>query len=133
MRRRSRWPTTRPTGSAARGSRGGWVFAEDLERARRVADRIESGMVFINRPALPRPELPFGGIKRSGYGRELGDPGMWEFANFMLVLVVGPDARVSGFSGWIRRSPAHEFEEGGVFAAGLALLVEEREVAAVED
>ena len=56
-------------------------------------------MVFINRPALSRPELPFGGIKRSGYGRELSDLGMQEFVNKKLVFGVAPDAPVGGFAG----------------------------------
>ena len=56
-------------------------------------------MVFINRPALSRPELPFGGIKRSGYGCELSDLGMQEFVNKKLVFGVAPDAPVGGFTG----------------------------------
>jgi succinate-semialdehyde dehydrogenase/glutarate-semialdehyde dehydrogenase len=75
------------------------VFARDLLRARRVADRIDSGMVFINNPTVSRPELPFGGIKQSGYGRELGELGMEEFANRKLICVVPPDALVRGFAG----------------------------------
>ena len=78
---------------------GGSVFSSDLERARDVAGRIASGMVFINRPALSRPELPFGGIKRSGYGRELSELGMQEFVNKKLVFSVAPDAPVGGFTG----------------------------------
>jgi succinate-semialdehyde dehydrogenase/glutarate-semialdehyde dehydrogenase len=78
---------------------GGSVFAGDVERARRVADRVESGMVFINHPALSRPELPFGGIKRSGYGRELAQLGMLEFANRKLICSVPPDAPLGSFAG----------------------------------
>ncbi len=78
---------------------GGSVFSEDLERARRVADRIESGMVFINHPALSRPELPFGGVKRSGYGRELADLGMMEFANHKLICTLAPTAPLQDFAG----------------------------------
>jgi succinate-semialdehyde dehydrogenase / glutarate-semialdehyde dehydrogenase len=78
---------------------GGSVFGADVERGRRVADRVESGMVFINHPALSRPELPFGGIKRSGYGRELAELGMQEFANRNLICVVPPDAPLGGFAG----------------------------------
>jgi succinate-semialdehyde dehydrogenase/glutarate-semialdehyde dehydrogenase len=78
---------------------GGSVFSSDLEWARRVAGRIASGMVFINRPALSRPELPFGGIRRSGYGRELSELGMQEFVNRKLVFSVAPDAPVGGFTG----------------------------------
>jgi succinate-semialdehyde dehydrogenase/glutarate-semialdehyde dehydrogenase len=78
---------------------GGSVFGGDMARARRVADRIDSGMVWINHPTRSRPELPFGGIKRSGYGRELSELGMYEFANRKLIGSVPPDAPVGGFSG----------------------------------
>ncbi len=78
---------------------GGSVFCADVERARRVADRIDSGMVFINHPAMSQPELPFGGIKRSGYGRELADLGMQEFANRKVICVVDPDAPLGSFAG----------------------------------
>jgi succinate-semialdehyde dehydrogenase/glutarate-semialdehyde dehydrogenase len=73
---------------------GGAVFAADLDRARNVADRLESGMVWINHPTSSRPELPFGGIKRSGHGRELSDVGIVEFANRKLVRTVGPDTEI---------------------------------------
>jgi succinate-semialdehyde dehydrogenase / glutarate-semialdehyde dehydrogenase len=78
---------------------GGSVFAADVDRAHRVAARLETGMVWINRPAASRPELPFGGIKRSGYGRELGAPGIEEFANRKLICAVAPDAPIGGFAG----------------------------------
>ncbi|WP_222266341.1 NAD-dependent succinate-semialdehyde dehydrogenase [Modestobacter marinus] len=61
------------------------VYSSDLDRARSVAERIESGMVWINQPSGSSPELPFGGVKRSGYGRELSELGMFEFANRRLV------------------------------------------------
>jgi succinate-semialdehyde dehydrogenase/glutarate-semialdehyde dehydrogenase len=64
---------------------GSAVFSGDVDRARRVADRIESGMVFINRPTTSLPELPFGGIKNSGYGRELSELGFGEFTNHKLI------------------------------------------------
>jgi succinate-semialdehyde dehydrogenase/glutarate-semialdehyde dehydrogenase len=64
---------------------GGSVFGADLDRARRVADRIESGMVFINQPASALPEMPFGGVKNSGYGRELSELGFGEFTNRKLI------------------------------------------------
>jgi succinate-semialdehyde dehydrogenase/glutarate-semialdehyde dehydrogenase len=67
---------------------GAAVFSGDLERARSVADRLEAGMVWINQPTGSSPELPFGGIKRSGYGRELSELGMFEFANRRLVRTV---------------------------------------------
>jgi succinate-semialdehyde dehydrogenase/glutarate-semialdehyde dehydrogenase len=78
---------------------GGSVFASDLDRARRVADRVDSGMVWINHPTASRPELPFGGIKRSGYGRELSELGMQEFVNEKLICAVAPDAPLRGFAG----------------------------------
>ena len=64
------------------------VYSSDTERAREVADRLESGMVWINQPSGSSPELPFGGVKRSGYGRELSELGMFEFANRRLVRVM---------------------------------------------
>lgn len=66
---------------------GGSIFSTDIKRARLLASRIETGMVFINTPTTSRPELPFGGIKRSGYGRELGDAGIKEFVNRKLVVI----------------------------------------------
>ncbi len=67
---------------------GGSVFTADIERAKRIASRIETGMVFINHPTWTAPELPFGGIKNSGYGRELSSLGIQEFVNKKLVCVV---------------------------------------------
>jgi succinate-semialdehyde dehydrogenase/glutarate-semialdehyde dehydrogenase len=78
---------------------GGSVFAADIGRAQRVAARLDAGIVWINRPAASRPELPFGAIKRSGYGRELGAAGIDEFANRKLIGAVAPDAPVGGFAG----------------------------------
>jgi len=66
---------------------GGSIFSTDIARARALASRIETGMVFINTPTRSLPELPFGGVKRSGYGRELGDVGIKEFVNRKLVVV----------------------------------------------
>ena len=67
---------------------GGSIYSRDVERAGRVAERMESGMVWINQPTSTAPQLPFGGIKRSGYGRELSQLGMHEFANHKLVRTV---------------------------------------------
>src|SRR3954447_12170432 len=66
------------------------VYGGDVERARAVADQLESGMVWINQPSGSSPELPFGGVKRSGYGRELSELGMFEFANRRLVRTMPP-------------------------------------------
>ncbi|MBI0069048.1 MULTISPECIES: aldehyde dehydrogenase family protein, partial [unclassified Snodgrassella] len=52
-----------------------------------LASRIETGMVFINRFGDSVAELPFGGVKRSGYGRELSDLGIKEFVNHKLVVL----------------------------------------------
>ena len=64
---------------------GGSVFTKDVARGRRVASRVETGMMFINNIDWSDAELPFGGIKYSGYGRELGDMGIQEFVNKKLV------------------------------------------------
>jgi len=70
---------------------GGSVYTTDIEHGKRVASRIETGMVFINYPSLSAPDLPFGGIKRSGYGKELSNLGIEEFINKKLVCVAnGP-------------------------------------------
>ena len=64
---------------------GGSVFTKDVARGKRVATRVETGMMFINNIDWSDAELPFGGIKNSGYGRELGDMGIQEFVNKKLV------------------------------------------------
>lgn len=65
----------------------GAVFSKDIERAKTLASRIETGAIWINTFASTAPELPFGGVKRSGYGRELSQLGIKEFVNQKLVLV----------------------------------------------
>ncbi|WP_350269560.1 NAD-dependent succinate-semialdehyde dehydrogenase [Brevibacterium sp. CBA3109] len=64
---------------------GAAVFSNDLERAERVGSQIDSGMVFLNVPEGSREYLPFGGVKRSGVGRELGPLAMDEFVNKQMV------------------------------------------------
>lgn len=71
---------------------GGSVFGRDVEQARKVAMQIQTGMVFVNHPTMVKADLPFGGIKRSGYGRELLGLGLKEFVNIKLVDVVDIDA-----------------------------------------
>jgi succinate-semialdehyde dehydrogenase/glutarate-semialdehyde dehydrogenase len=73
---------------------GGSVFTKDTERGKRVASRVETGMMFINNIDWSDPELPFGGIKNSGYGRELGDMGIQEFVNKKLVRTLVAEAPV---------------------------------------
>ncbi len=68
---------------------GASVFTADTDRGRKVAAQIEAGMVFVNQPAWTAPELPFGGVKRSGFGRELAGLGFAEFVNRKLVNVAG--------------------------------------------
>ena len=60
---------------------GSSVYTESPERAYRLAAQMESGAVSVNQPTLPSPAIPFGGIKNSGYGCELGADGIREFTN----------------------------------------------------
>lgn len=64
---------------------GNTVFGEDVKQAREVAAKIEAGMSWINAGWASLPELPFGGVKHSGYGRELAKQGMMSFVNEHLV------------------------------------------------
>lgn len=66
---------------------GSYVFTTDAEQAKRVADKIEAGMVYVNLVGADGVELPFGGVKRSGFGRELGRFGIDEFVNKKLIRV----------------------------------------------
>jgi succinate-semialdehyde dehydrogenase/glutarate-semialdehyde dehydrogenase len=71
---------------------GGSVFTRDVARGQAVARRIDTGMVFINHPTWTAADLPFGGVKNSGYGRELSSLGIQEFVNKKLVRVSPIDA-----------------------------------------
>ena len=73
---------------------GGSVFTKDVARGKRVASRVDTGMMFVNHPTWTKPDLPFGGIKDSGYGRELSSMGIQEFVNKKLVCVEAIDAPV---------------------------------------
>ncbi len=64
---------------------GSYLMTTDAEQAKRVADKIEAGMVYVNLVGADGPELPFGGFKRSGFGRELGRYGADEFVNKKLI------------------------------------------------
>jgi acyl-CoA reductase-like NAD-dependent aldehyde dehydrogenase len=68
---------------------GGNLWSRDIDGARRIAARLESGSVFINGMTMSDPRLPFGGVKKSGYGRELAAFGIREFVNIQTVWI-GP-------------------------------------------
>ena len=68
---------------------GSYVYSNDPEQAARVADRIEAGMVYVNIVLADSPELPFGGVKRSGTAREMGLLAADEFVNKKLIRTAG--------------------------------------------
>jgi succinate-semialdehyde dehydrogenase / glutarate-semialdehyde dehydrogenase len=68
---------------------GSYVMTNNADQAKRVADQIDAGMVFVNAVGAEGAELPFGGVKRSGFGRELGRFGMDEFVNKKLIRIGG--------------------------------------------
>jgi succinate-semialdehyde dehydrogenase/glutarate-semialdehyde dehydrogenase len=67
---------------------GSYVFSDDPGQALRVADGLDTGMVYVNGVGADGAELPFGGVKRSGFGRELGRYGIEEFVNKKLIRVI---------------------------------------------
>jgi succinate-semialdehyde dehydrogenase/glutarate-semialdehyde dehydrogenase len=71
---------------------GGSVFTKDVARGKRVASQVDTGMMFVNNIDWTDAELPFGGIKYSGYARELGNMGIQEFVNKKLVRFADLDA-----------------------------------------
>lgn len=73
---------------------GGSVFSRNIERAKNIANQIDSGMVFINHPTKSSTEMPFGGTKRSGYGRELSALGIDEFVNKKLIRVISENEKL---------------------------------------
>lgn len=73
--------------NATRFGLGASIFTANVDRGRKLAAQIDSGMVFINQPAWTAPELPFGGTKASGFGRELSEMGIGEFVNHKVVNV----------------------------------------------
>lgn len=66
---------------------GATVFTRDMDKAFRFSEKIQSGAVFINTMVKSDPRLPFGGIKKSGYGRELAEPGIHEFVNLKTIAI----------------------------------------------
>ncbi|GAA0742062.1 NAD-dependent succinate-semialdehyde dehydrogenase [Clostridium oceanicum] len=64
------------------------IMSEDIENAKKIASKIESGVTFINSFTISEPCLPFGGVKNSGFGKELGKEGMEEFINRKLIRVL---------------------------------------------
>ena len=72
---------------------GGSVFTRDIERGRQVARRLDTGMVYINQPTKVAADIPFGGVKHSGYGHELIDLGIHEFVNQKVVGVADIDGK----------------------------------------
>ena len=75
---------------------GSAVFSRDLARAERVALRLEAGSAFVNASVASDPRLPFGGVKESGYGRELGSFGIKEFVNIKTVYMKPPGSTAGG-------------------------------------
>jgi len=71
---------------------GAAVWTRDLEGAKGIARRIRAGSVFVNGLVASDPRMPMGGVKRSGYGRELGRHGIWEFTNIQTVRIGSAEA-----------------------------------------
>ena len=70
---------------------GGSVFTSDVKHGEEVARKISTGMVFVNHPTMVKADIPFGGIRNSGFGRELLDLGIKEFVNHKVVGVADID------------------------------------------
>lgn len=66
---------------------GASIYTEDVPNAEKIARRIDSGMVYVNKQVSSSPDLPFGGVKHSGYGRELSKAGILEFVNKKLIMI----------------------------------------------
>lgn len=66
---------------------GASIYTENVPNAEKIARRIDSGMVYVNKQVSSSPDLPFGGVKHSGYGRELSKAGIMEFINKKLIMI----------------------------------------------
>lgn len=75
--------------NSSRYGLGAAIFTRDIEKAKKIAAQLENGLVFINGIVKSDPRLPFGGVKKSGYGRELGSHGIKEFVNIKTVVIEG--------------------------------------------
>ena len=74
--------------NSSRFGLGGGIFSKDEEKAKELAKyHFDTGMVFINSFGLAKPNMPFGGVKDSGYGREHGSFGLHEFVNVKAVMI----------------------------------------------
>jgi succinate-semialdehyde dehydrogenase/glutarate-semialdehyde dehydrogenase len=78
--------------NASRYGLGGSVFTRDTARGERVARRVETGMMFVNHPTMVKSDIPFGGVKVSGYGNELTELGIREFVTNKVIDIVDIDA-----------------------------------------
>jgi succinate-semialdehyde dehydrogenase/glutarate-semialdehyde dehydrogenase len=66
---------------------GASIWSKDIMQAKQIANNIESGMIYINQIVKSDARFPFGGIKKSGFGRELGEFGLREFCNVKTIWV----------------------------------------------
>ena len=78
---------------------GASIWTRDTERGQRLAREVESGAVFVNGLVASDPRLPFGGVKRSGYGRELSEFGIREFTNIQTIVLNDTDGTSASASG----------------------------------
>ena len=75
------------TANASQFGLGACLWSQDPQEQARAAEDLEAGVVFVNGMVASDPRLPFGGVKESGYGRELSEVGIREFVNIKTVVV----------------------------------------------